>query len=90
MEHVQRRRNDGKPLSRTDVNERFSANSRPRKGFAMKKSRFSDEQIAHTLRLAEAGTPDAEITRNESSSKQTYHSLRVRFNGGNSTDQSLP
>jgi putative transposase len=29
----------------------------------MKKSRFSDEQIAHALRQAEAGTPLAEITR---------------------------
>jgi putative transposase len=28
----------------------------------MKKSRFSDEQIAHALRQAEAGTPVAEIT----------------------------
>ena len=45
----------------------------------MKKSRFSDEQIAHTLRQAEAGTPVAEIVRKLGISEATFYSWKKKF-----------
>lgn len=45
----------------------------------MKKSRFSDEQIAHALRQAEAGTPVAEITRKLGVSEATFYAWKKKF-----------
>lgn len=45
----------------------------------MKKSRFSDEQIAHTLRQADAGTPVAEIVRKLGISEATFYSWKKKF-----------
>ncbi len=45
----------------------------------MKKSRFSDEQIAHALRQAEAGTPVAEIVRKLGVSEATFYAWKKRF-----------
>ena len=45
----------------------------------MKKSRFSDEQIAHALRQAEAGTPIAEITRKFGVSEATFYAWKKKF-----------
>lgn len=45
----------------------------------MKKSRFSDEQIAHALRQAEAGTPVAEITRKLGISEATFYAWKKKF-----------
>jgi putative transposase len=45
----------------------------------MKKSRFSDEQIAHALRQAEGGTPVAEITRKLGISEATFYAWRKKF-----------
>ncbi len=39
----------------------------------MKKSRFSDEQIAHALRQAETGTPVADIARKLGISQNTFY-----------------
>ena len=45
----------------------------------MKKSRFTDEQIAHALRQAEAGTPVAEITRRLGVSEGTFYAWKKKF-----------
>ncbi len=45
----------------------------------MKKSRFSDEQIAHALRQSEAGTPVAEIIRKLGVSEATFYAWKKKF-----------
>jgi putative transposase len=45
----------------------------------LKKSRFTDEQIAHALRQAEAGTPVAEITRRLGVSEATFYAWKKKF-----------
>jgi len=39
----------------------------------MKKSQITEEQIAHILRQAEAGTPVAELIRKAGISEQTFY-----------------
>ncbi len=55
------------------------ANNRPRKGFALKTSRFSDEQIAYALRQAEAGTAVTEIVRKLGVSEATFYAWKKKF-----------
>ena len=45
----------------------------------MRKSRYSDAQIAAALRQAEAGTPVAEITRKLGISETTFYDGKKRF-----------
>jgi putative transposase len=45
----------------------------------VKKSRFSDEQIAHVLRQAESGTPVAEIARKMGVSEATFYAWKKKF-----------
>jgi putative transposase len=45
----------------------------------LKKSRFSDEQIAHALRQSEAGTPVAEIIRKLGVSEATFYAWKKKF-----------
>lgn len=45
----------------------------------MRKSRYSDEQIAAALRQAEAGTPIADITRKLGISEATFYAWRKRL-----------
>jgi putative transposase len=45
----------------------------------LKKSRFSDEQVAHALRQAEAGMPVAEIVRKLGVSEATFYAWRKKF-----------
>ena len=45
----------------------------------MRKSRYSDEQIATALRQVEAGTPVAEITRKLGISETTFYGWKKRF-----------
>ena len=45
----------------------------------MRKSRYSDEQIAAALRQAETGTPVADITRKLGISEATFYVWRKRF-----------
>jgi len=45
----------------------------------VKKSRFSDEQVAHTLRQAEAGTPVADIVRKLGISDATFYAWKKKF-----------
>jgi len=45
----------------------------------VRKSRYSDEQIAAALRQAEIGTPVAEITRKLGISEATFYTWKKRF-----------
>jgi putative transposase len=45
----------------------------------VRKSRYSDEQIATALRQAELGTPVAEITRKLGISEATFYTWKKRF-----------
>lgn len=47
----------------------------------MKKSRFSEEQVAFALRQAELGTPVEEITRKLGVSEQTFYRWKKRYAG---------
>lgn len=47
----------------------------------MKKSPFTKEQIIQALRLAEGGTPVAEICRKLSIAEQTFNRWKRKFGG---------
>ena len=45
----------------------------------MKKSRFSEEQIAYALRLAESGTPVVDVCRQIGVSEATYYTWKKKY-----------
>lgn len=45
----------------------------------MKRSRFSEEQIAYALRLAESGTPVVDVCRQFGVSEATYYTWKKKF-----------
>ncbi len=47
----------------------------------MKKSRYSDEQIAFALRQAETGTPVKEVLRKMGISEQTFYRWKRQYGG---------
>ncbi len=47
----------------------------------MKKSRFTDEQIAFALRQAETGTPVQEVIRKMGIAEQTFYNWKKRYGG---------
>ena len=47
----------------------------------MRKTAFTEEQVAHALRQAEAGTPVAEVCRKRGISEQTCYRWKRKFAG---------
>lgn len=47
----------------------------------MRKTAFTEEQVAHVLRQAESGTPVAEICRKLGISEQTFYRWKKKFAG---------
>jgi putative transposase len=47
----------------------------------MKQSRFTEEQIVHALRQAEAGTPAVEVCRKLGVREQTFYRWKRQFAG---------
>jgi putative transposase len=45
----------------------------------MKKSKFTEEQIAYTLRLAESGTPVADVCRQMGISEATFYVWKKKY-----------
>ena len=45
----------------------------------MKKSRFTDEQIAFALRLADGGTPVVDVCRQIGISEATYYTWKKKY-----------
>ena len=48
---------------------------------AVKKSRYTEEQIAYALRQAETGTPVAEVIRRMGVSEQTFRRWKKVYGG---------
>lgn len=47
----------------------------------MKKSKFTEEQIAYALKQAELGTPVAEVCRRMGISDATFYNWRTKYGG---------
>ncbi len=57
----------------------FSAASNDAKEKRWKRSRFTEEQIAYALRLAESGTPVVDVCRQIGVSEATYYTWKKKF-----------
>ncbi len=51
------------------------------KEHAVKKSRYTEEQIAYALKQAETGTPVAEVLRSMGISEQTFYRWKKLYGG---------
>src|SRR5438270_4225754 len=67
-------------LDRSELEDSTLAASAGRRSW-MKKSRFSEQQIAFVLRQAEEGTPIAEVCRKAGISEASFYSWRKKYGG---------
>ncbi|ONS51782.1 transposase [Burkholderia cenocepacia] len=58
----------------------MTLSSRPG-GHAVKKSKFTEEQIAYALKQAELGAPVAEVCRKMGISDATFYNWRTKYGG---------
>jgi len=56
-------------------------------GFSMKRSKFTESQIAFVLKQAEEGTAIAEVCRKTGISEATFYNWRHKYGGLNSGTQ---
>ena len=52
----------------------------------MKKSRFTEQQIAYALQQAEHGTPVAEVIRKMGIAEQTFYRWKKKYSGMTSSE----
>jgi putative transposase len=52
-----------------------------KEGFAMKKTKFTEEQIAFALKQAETGTRVSEVIRKMGISEQTFYNWKKKYGG---------
>jgi putative transposase len=52
----------------------------------MKRSRYTEEQIAYALRQVDGGTPATEVCRKMGISEQTFYTWRRRYGGMGATE----
>jgi putative transposase len=52
----------------------------------MKRSRYTEEQIAYALRQVDGGTPAIEVCRKMGISEQTFYTWRRRYGGMGATE----
>ena len=52
----------------------------------MRKSRFTEEQIAYALQQAEYGTPVAEVIRKMGVTEQTFYRWKKKYSGMTSSE----
>jgi putative transposase len=52
----------------------------------MRKSRFTEEQIAYALQQAEYGTPVAEVIRKMGITEQTFYRWKKKYSGMTSSE----
>lgn len=52
-----------------------------KEAFAMKKTKYTEEQIAFALKQAETGTPVQEVTRKMGISEQTFYNWKKKYGG---------
>jgi putative transposase len=50
-------------------------------GYAIKKKKFTEEQIAFALKQAEMGTPVVEVIRKMGITEQTYYRWKKKYGG---------
>jgi putative transposase len=72
----------GSPISDTQVKVSFRRNLIPEEGgFAVKRKRFSVEQIVAVLKQAELGVPVAELIRQVGITEQTLYRWKKQYKG---------
>ena len=81
-----RSRSDVAPLNESRVKWEFPGGKGPRKGRRMKRTRFSEEQIAGILKQGEAGMKTAELCRQHGISEGTFYNWKAKYGGMSVTD----
>ena len=70
------------PVFSSKLSESFPAlGSLRARSWVMKKSRYTEEQIAFALKQAETGTPVAEVIRRMGVSEQTFYCWKKVYGG---------